>query len=107
MLTKRIVVKKVEEFAGELITKGIHLKKVFLFGSYATNKQKRFSDIDVALVADEFCGVGYEDMKLFSEINNKKPYIYIETKTYPTKYFIKGDPFIDEIKKTGIEIKID
>ncbi len=31
----------------------------------------------------------------------------IETKTYPTDYFEKGDPFIDEIKKTGIEISIN
>ena len=26
------------------------------------------------------------------------------TKTYPTEYFNQGDTFIEEIKKTGIEI---
>ncbi len=30
----------------------------------------------------------------------------IEPHPYPTSKFKKGDPFIDEIKKTGIEIKV-
>ena len=29
---------------------------------------------------------------------------YIEAKTYQTDYFRKGDPFTDEIQKTGILI---
>jgi hypothetical protein len=60
----------------------------------------------VALVADEFIGIGFEDAKYTAAINIKKPYISIEIKTYPTDYFKKGDPFINEIKKTGIEIKL-
>jgi hypothetical protein len=30
--------------------------------------------------------------------------VRIEPKTYPTDYFQEGDPFIEEIKNTGIEI---
>jgi len=30
--------------------------------------------------------------------------MYIEPITYPTDYFSESDPFIEEIKKTGIEI---
>jgi len=41
----------------------------------------------------------------FSRINLQNPYIRIEPITYPTDYFQESDPFIDEIKKTGIEIK--
>ena len=29
----------------------------------------------------------------------------IETNTYPTDYFQEGNPFVEEIKNTGIEIK--
>ncbi len=86
------------------ISAGLKLDKVILFGSYAHNLQNDSSDIDVALVSDEFTGFGFEDRKLFSKINIKKEYIDIETKTYPTEYFEKGDPFIEEIMKTGIEI---
>jgi len=46
------------------------------------------------------------DRDYFAGITIKNEYMLIETKTYPTDYFEKGDPFIDEIKKTGIEIKI-
>jgi uncharacterized protein len=106
MLTKKSAINRVENFAKEIKLTGIHLRKVILFGSYAKNKQHKWSDIDVALVADEFCGVGFMDIDFFARISIKKPYILIESKTYPTSYFKKGDPFIDEIKRTGIEIKI-
>ena len=43
-------------------------------------------------------------MIFLEKIGIKKPYIRIETKTYPTDYFNQGDPFIEEIKKTGIKI---
>jgi uncharacterized protein len=107
MLTKRTAINRVKQFAREIQSNGLHLHKVILFGSYAANKQGEWSDIDVALVADEFTGMGYYDRAYFSRINTKKPYIIIETKTFPPSYFKKGDPFIDEIKHTGIEINID
>jgi predicted nucleotidyltransferase len=73
-----------------------------LFGSYANNSQHEPSDIDVALVADEFTGVGFVDIKLI--VKTLKNYIIIHPKTYHTEYFFNGDPFIDEIIKTGTEI---
>ena len=45
------------DFAAEVNACGVNLKRVILFGSYASNTQKKYSDIDVALVADEFSGV--------------------------------------------------
>lgn len=107
MLTQKTAIDRVTKFAHEVKKTGLHLRKVILFGSYATNKQHKWSDIDVALVADEFCGVGFIDIDHFVRISIKKPYILIEPKTYPTSYFKKGDAFIDEIKRTGIEIKLD
>ncbi|MBM2813671.1 MAG: nucleotidyltransferase protein [Ignavibacteria bacterium] len=104
MLNRETAIEKVRAFASELSLNGINLDKVILFGSYSINQQKENSDIDVALVSDMFSGFGFEDRKLFSRVNIKKEYIDIETKTYHTKYFIKSDPFIEEIKRTGIEI---
>lgn len=37
------------------------------------------------------------------KVSDKK-YTPIETHTFSTKYFEVGDPFIEEIKKTGIEL---
>ena len=103
MLTQNAVIDTVKNYAREIQNSGVNLRNVILYGSFAKGTQHEWSDIDVALVADEFEGLP-TDHKYFSYIGIKKPYVRIESNTYPTKYFKKGDPFIDEIKKTGIEI---
>ena len=104
MLDRNAAIETVQNYADEIQARGVNLRKVILYGSFAKGKQHEWSDIDVALVADEFTGFTFEDKKLFPYIGIKKPYIRIEAKTYPTGYFREGDPFIDEIKKEGIVI---
>ena len=58
MLTRELAINKVSAFARELTALGLNIKRVILFGSYAKNHQHEWSDIDVALVADEFIGFG-------------------------------------------------
>ena len=107
MLTQNAVIHTVQNYAKEINERGVNLRKVILFGSFAKGTQHEWSDIDVALVADDFTGVSFLDKKLFPYIGIKKPYIRIESLTYPTDYFEESDPFIEEIKKTGIEININ
>jgi predicted nucleotidyltransferase len=104
MLTQDAVIEIVRNYAKEIEQHGVHLRMVILYGSFAKGKQHEWSDIDVALVADDFTGFGFLDMNRFTDISIRKPYIRIEAKTYPTEYFRSGDPFINEIKKTGIII---
>jgi len=104
MLTRNAAIKTVKNYAKEINKTGVNLHKVILFGSFAKGTQHEWSDIDVALVADDFTGVGILDTPRFSRINLQTPYIRIEPITYPTDYFIESDPFIEEIKNTGIEI---
>jgi predicted nucleotidyltransferase len=104
MLTQETVINTVKNYAREIEEQGVHLREVILYGSFAKGTQHEWSDIDVALVADEFTGLGFIDYELFPYIGIKKPYIRIEPKTYPTDYFREGDPFIREIKKDGIVI---
>ncbi|MCL2329002.1 MAG: nucleotidyltransferase domain-containing protein [Bacteroidetes bacterium] len=104
MLTQNAAINTVQNYAKEINSRGVNLRKVILFGSFAKGTQHEWSDIDVALVADDFSGVGFLDRKRFSGINIKDPYMMIEPITYPTDYFEESDPFIEEIKKTGIEI---
>lgn len=105
MLTQKTAIERVKAFASEVKRSGVHVSKVILYGSYASGRPHRWSDIDVALMADEFTGNGFHDTAYFARINNKKPYLLIEARTFPTSYFIKGDPFIEEIKRTGIVIE--
>jgi predicted nucleotidyltransferase len=104
MLDRDAVIEIVRNYAREIEAKGVHLRTVILYGSFAKGTHHEWSDIDVALVADEFTGFAFDDYNLFSYVGIKKPYIRIEAKTYPTGYFRAGDPFIDIIKKEGIVI---
>jgi len=104
MLTQNAVIKTVKSYAKEVRKQGVNLRKVILFGSFAKGTQHEWSDIDVALVADDFTGVGILDTPRFSRIHLQTQFMYIEPITYPTDYFMESDPFIEEIIKTGIEI---
>ncbi len=97
------IVNKIKDFVKLVNADGIKLKKVVLFGSYANNKQTKYSDIDLALVADEFSGVASEDVKLFLKAMRK--YYMVQAQTYNTKDFSPDkDPFVQEILRTGIII---
>lgn len=100
-----VAINTVKKFASYINKSGLQLYKVILYGSFARNKQHEHSDIDVALVADEFSGVGFIDIKMF--VKTLKNYILIQPKTFQTDYFKNGDPFIEEIISTGIEINLN
>jgi predicted nucleotidyltransferase len=104
MLTRKAVIQIVRNYANEIEQQGVRLRTVILYGSFAKDRQHEWSDIDVALIADDFTGLGFLDKKRFAGIMVQKPYVRIEVKTYPTEYFRSGDPFINEIKKDGITI---
>ncbi len=104
MVNQQSVIQTVEQFANAVRAQGVDLKTVILFGSYARGDQREWSDIDVALVADEFTGVGFEDIKRFIKVTIQKPFITIEPHTFSTSEFTEGNPFITEIRRTGIVI---
>lgn len=104
-MASRAVINEIKDFAYQVSSCGINLKRVILYGSYAGNKQTPYSDIDVALVADEFLGVPSEDVKLF--LKALRNHYIIQPQTYNTKDFnTRKDPFVEEILKTGIEVKV-
>lgn len=107
MLTKRVAIKILKDFIVACSEKNITFSKVILFGSVAGNKANEDSDIDVAFVSDLFNGMPVRDSRILSSVKiSDRKFIDIEPHTFNTKYFKKGDPFIDEIKKTGIEIPV-
>jgi uncharacterized protein len=97
------IIKQMKDFVTMVNSCGITLRKAVLFGSYARDEQTNYSDIDVALVADEFCNVPSEDVKLFMKAMLK--YYMVQPQTYNTRDFSADkDPFVGEILRTGIEI---
>lgn len=82
------------------------LISAFLFGSYASNRQRSDSDIDVALVIDNLLDVDRFNtqvrlMMLASEIDTR-----IEPHPISKQDLISNNPFAAEIMRTGIEVKL-
>ena len=104
MFTKKALTDYISAYIRECNNLGVQFKKVILFGSYARNAAHKWSDIDLALVSDNFTGMIIDDNNKISGANIK--FVDIEPHTFPTAYFEQGDPFIEEIIKTGREIKL-
>ncbi len=103
MLTQSAALAQVQAFA-EAVQQQVSLRKVVLFGSYARNEQREFSDIDVALVADEFTGFGFQDVGLIGATIAQKQFVDIEPHTFSPEQFTDWNPFVQEIKRTGIVV---
>lgn len=100
------VEKEIAEYVANLKKDRLPIKKVILFGSYAKGKQRRWSDIDVCVVSPRFKNPwkAMEYLWLKREISNSR--YAIEPIGFSPKDFREGSSLIDEIKQTGIEIKI-
>ncbi|MFA5859495.1 MAG: nucleotidyltransferase domain-containing protein [Elusimicrobiota bacterium] len=92
----------VQEFV-EQLSKVIHIKAVYLFGSYANGKQNEYSDIDIAIISKDFSGFRYDDRQ---KINPVVLHTNINIETHPItiKEFNSKNPFIKEILRTGKRI---
>jgi len=103
MLTREIAVKQATDFILDCLKFGISIEKAILFGSVAKNEQREYSDIDIALISNQFTSNFILNNKLTSKINIRFP--LIEVHHFNSDYFKKGDPFINEINATGFEVK--
>jgi predicted nucleotidyltransferase len=102
MVEREYAIKTVKAFIEACKDSNIFFKKVLIFGSVAAGTTHKNSDIDVALVSDQFTGFPFADWHLLSPINISFP--DIEPHPYTTEYFKIGDPLIEEIKRTGFEV---
>jgi predicted nucleotidyltransferase len=76
----------------------------YLFGSFAKNNQRAESDIDIAVIIDnlmdsEKFNIQVQLMLLASKFDSR-----IEPHPLSKQDFISDNPFVHEIKKTGIEL---
>lgn len=103
MLTREIAIKQATDFILDCLKYGISIEKAILFGSVAKNEQREYSDIDIALISNQFTDNFILNNKLTSKINIRFP--LIEVHHFNSDYYKKGDPFINEINSTGFEVK--
>jgi predicted nucleotidyltransferase len=84
---------------------GIDVSRAILFGSLVSGAAGEDSDIDLLIVSKKFKNNTLENWKIISPISSL--FYDVDPHPYPLDKFMKGDPFINEIKLKGIEITID
>ncbi len=100
-MVNQAVIKTAKEYIN-LLPKNIELKKAYLFGSYAKEKEYADSDIDIALVfakIDDFFFMQKQLMQLRRTID-----LRIEPHPFCEDDFNIQNPFAYEIETTGIKL---
>ena len=105
MFNRKTAIDIIKEFIEACNERGITFREVILFGSVSRNETHKYSDIDVALVSDSFSGMPYKDWSMLTPVKtSKRKFMAIEPHPFSIADFEEGDPFIDEIKRTGITV---
>lgn len=104
MVTQSTALKIAQDYLKEVRALGVGIKRAILFGSFAHNQQNDWSDIDLALFADDFIGLAALDKERFRSLHIMPKFMAIETHTFPAHRLEEGDPFVEEIKRTGVEV---
>ena len=81
----------------------LNYSKVYLYGSYAIGNYKDDSDIDLAIVSNDFSGDVIDDQLLLMKLRRKVD-LRIEPHPFLTEEFSTSDPFVKTIIETGEEI---
>ncbi len=92
-------------FRNILEQQGIPIEKILIFGSYAKNKARADSDIDICVISPLFGKDSLEELQFLLKQRRK-----IDSRIEPIpvsslEYKKTTTPFIFEIKKFGKEIK--
>lgn len=101
-----IVKQKIELFIRLLESNSIKIHRAVLFGSYASGNFNEWSDIDLALVSDDFTGNRFQDkislIDLILEAGSDLSPVPFTVEDYKNSMFAR-----DEIEKKGIVMKIN
>ena len=97
--------KIVRQYISTVSTQTPGFVTAYLFGSYAKNLQQPESDIDIALVINDLKDSEKFDIQVQLMLLASKFDSRIEPHPLSQQDLISDNPFVLEIKKTGIEIK--
>jgi predicted nucleotidyltransferase len=95
----------IRQFAAVVASRGVHIDKVLLFGSYAADRETRDSDLDVAIVSRDFGQNRFNEgkflMQLAWRIDARLHPVPISSESFAKDSWI---PLVHEIRARGIEI---
>jgi len=98
--------KIINQFLKEL-QKHIFVSKIILFGSYAKNQQNKWSDIDLAIISDDFKDGSYlERLVMLGKFAWQAKTTVIEALGFTEEEYNHASnlDFLSEIKKNGVII---
>ena len=84
------------------ISKYYDIKEVYIFGSYTKGTNNEDSDIDIAIILDS--NVNTIDLMVELMMMTQDIDLRIEPHPIKVKDFEEGNPFVEEIKNTGLKI---
>jgi len=103
-MSKTEVEKIAKKYTTKLKVKKYPISAAYLFGSYATGKANKWSDIDIAIISD----------KLKKDWNKNEDVLWkytigVDSRIEPIGFTVEdfqdnSNPMVYEIKKTGIKI---
>ena len=86
----------------KVISKQFEVKEVYIFGSYAKGTNTENSDIDIAIILDS--NINTIDLMVDLMMLTQNIDLRIEPHPIKSNDFEKGNPFIEEIKSTGLRV---
>jgi predicted nucleotidyltransferase len=93
----------IDIFLKELEKENISVERAILFGSYAQGTNTPWSDIDLALFSSAFEGDRFKDRNKIRRIKLQIS-SSLEPIPFPSDQYFAADPFVEQIKKTGISV---
>ncbi len=98
-----LIVNHVRRFLRKLREEGITVDAAYVFGSYARSQESTWSDIDVAIISQDFTGSRFEEGIRLAKIAQ-----HIDTRIEPIPFypnaFVEDDRLVWEIKKEGVRL---
>jgi predicted nucleotidyltransferase len=102
--TNKEVKKIIFEYKKLLKKEDIEFNKIYLFGSYAKNRPRDWSDIDIAVISKKFGKDFFKEQILIDRIADKVSYAIEPHPFHPRDLKDRWSSLASEIKKYGIEI---
>ena len=93
----------ISQYLASLKEHGFQIQEAILFGSYARGNANQWSDIDLAIVSNEFEGVRFTDKNKIRKITISIS-SDLEILPFNPQDFTPNNPLVKEILDTGISV---
>ncbi|MEA3546784.1 MAG: nucleotidyltransferase domain-containing protein [Thermodesulfobacteriota bacterium] len=98
-----VVMNNVRLFLDKLRNAGILISKAYIFGSYASGKADKWSDIDIAIISPQIGNDRFEERVRLTEVA-----ISVDDRIEPLPFnqetFSDDDPFVRKIINEGLVV---